>query len=82
MVNDGFTFSSAFAVHFGPAHFGKGSETALYPRDLIAQIASRGESRDQVRPTETLQIRGFARLGLSCPAEMPLVHSPVDKAAW
>lgn len=77
MVNGIFTSFVACA-----AHFGKGSEAALDPRNLFAQVTSRGESRDQVRPTKTLQIRGFARLGSTCPVELPLVHSLVDKASW
>ena len=77
MVTRLFTFIASFTTHFGEC-----TEAPFDPREFVTQIASRGDTRDEIRPLETTQIRAVSRFREPCPVEMPLVHSTVDITAW
>jgi len=55
LVNGQFTFFIALT-----AGLPKGIEASLHPFEFIAQIASRGEFRNQIGPAKLAQIRASA----------------------
>ena len=49
---------------------------------LVAQVASRGQSRDEIGPAKRAEMLAFARLADVRPVELPLKHAMVDNVSW
>ena len=77
MVNSDFMLFAALA-----ADLCEGSEAAFQLVDLLPQLASRGQPRDEIGPAKTAQIRAVPTLSQICSLKLPLDHFSGDTRTW